>query len=436
MANLRPFQIAILAVFGILAVVAITLLAVYKGGPGGSEDGIYGDQVVVWGPFDERIFRSQFEMIVRSDKAFEVVKYQEISPRSFHDTFVNAIAEGRSPDLVLLPASELVRQRSKLFVVPYEWYPSRDYRDTFVDGTELFARPEGIYALPAMVDPMVLYWNRDMFAANGLAQAPTTWEYIVNTVVGKVTKRDNSRNILQSAIAFGEVRNVLYAKEILLMLMMQSGSRLVYEDNSRYQIALNSSVEETSLPPLEAALQFFTNFSNSNSALYSWNRSKQQDRNAFIAEELAMYFGFGSEAATIENQNPNLNFDMATMPQGASATARRTYGEFYGYAIPKATQNRNGAYLVANVLANSTNAAALAEALDMAPVRRNLITQGTNDPFRAIIFGSALIARGWLDPNQTQTDAIFLDMVEDVTSGRNPVGEAAREAEQKIRLAF
>ena len=90
---------------------------------------------------------------------------------------------------------------------------------------------------------------------------------------------------------------------------------MVTESNNRYVVELNKSVVANSLPPFETSVQFFTNFSNANNQLYSWNRQQQLDRNAFTGGDLAMYFGFGSEAAALLKQNPNLNFDMAPMPQ-------------------------------------------------------------------------------------------------------------------------
>lgn len=435
MKNLRPFQIVLLALFGIFAVIALILLSNYSPEASDAEKK-YGDEVLIWGTLDADVFRSAFNEINSADKAFSVVEYERIDLRSFNDTFVNAVAEGRSPDLILIPSSELVRQRSKLLGLTYETIPLRTFMDTYLDGAEIYTFQDGVFGIPFVVDPIVLYWNRDIFAENGFAQPPSTWEQAVGSVIPAITRRDNSRTILQSAVAFGEVRNVQNAKEVLLLLAMQSGSKMVHEDGNRYAVELNRSTEEKALPPLESAVQFFTNFSNSNSALYSWNRQQPLDRNAFVAENLAMYFGFGSESADLEGQNPNLNFDAAPVPQGASATARRTYGEFYAFAIPKASKNPQGAFLAASTLALPQNATMISEMLGMAPAQRSAIAAGSPDPFRQIIFNAALIARGWLDPNSSATDGIFEDMVEDITSGRESLNSAVSDGEQKIRLTF
>ncbi|MFT5037350.1 MAG: ABC-type glycerol-3-phosphate transport system substrate-binding protein [Candidatus Azotimanducaceae bacterium] len=435
MSNLRPFQIITLAVFVALAIVSILLLSGFS--PSGSEDdATYGDRVVIWGVLEARVFNEAIDEIGNSDEAFEVVSYRQIDSRSFDDILVNAIAEGNSPDLVLLPGSKLVHNRSKLSAFSSETISEGDFSNTYIDGAEIFARPDGVYALPLAVDPIVMYWNKDMFANNGLAQAPSTWESVVSTVAPALIQTDNNRNLQQSALAFGEVRNVQNAKEILLLLALQSGSKMVYEQNGQYVIELNKSRSGNGLPPLEASAQFFTNFSNANNQLYSWNRSQPLDKNMFVAGNLGLYFGFGSELDSIVSKNPNLSFDMAAVPQGASATIRRTYGEFYGFAIPKASQNKQGALLVAKKFTSSDVSAYISELFKMAPASRNAVAAGSSDTYRQIILNSALIARGWLDPGSAQTDKVFQDMIENVSSGRMQLNAAVRDAELKLQLIF
>ncbi|MEZ4200644.1 MAG: hypothetical protein R3B69_03615 [Candidatus Paceibacterota bacterium] len=183
-------------------------------------------------------------------------------------------------------------------------------------------------------------------------------------------------------------------------------------------------------------MQFFVEFSNANSPLYSWNRSQQDDLTAFVGEELALYFGLGSELPGIRDRNPNFNFDIAPVPQGAGATVRRTYGDFYGLAIVKAAPNPQGAYLAAQVLGRADVVAALSQQLRLVPVHRGSIASGTSDPFRQVMFNAALIARGWLDPDPVATNDIFQEMVEAVVSNREKVSGAVSDAVRRIELVF
>lgn len=436
MLNLRPFQIVTLVIFAVLAVIAVLLLSGFS--PNNSpEQQRFGERVEIWGTLPASVFRETLDELSRTDKAYEVVEYIEVDPRNFNLQFVNAVAEGRSPDLLLLSNSEIVLNRNKLLAITYDTLSLRAFKDSYVDGAEIFALADGIYALPLGVDPLVMYWNRDLLATNGLSNPPSTWEEMINQSVPALTQRDNNRNILQSALAFGEVRNVLNAKEAILLLTLQSGSKMIYEENNQYKVELNQSAAETGLPPLEAATQFYTSFNNPNTTLYTWSRVQPLDRNAFVAGNLALYFGFGSELGTITTQNPNLNFDVAPVPQGASATVKRGYGKFYGFAIPKASANAAGAYQVAGALVSPGVSQSLSAKLDLAPVSRSVLAAGSaGNEFEQVIYRAALIARGWLDPNPTATKDIFQGMIEDVTSARKSINASTKDAEQKVRLVF
>ncbi len=435
MTNMRPFQLVLLAVFGFLAVVALIFLSAFQMQKS-EEEQVYGEEVVIWGTFPQKEVKNVLQEIANTDKPFNVVTYYQVPEETFDAELVNAIAEGRSPDLVVLKSDALVKHRAKLYPIPYDSLSRRTFQDTYVDGAELFALQDGIYAFPLAIDPVVMYWNRDMFTSNGLAQAPKTWEEIVNEVVPRLTRRDTQRNVLQSAVAFGEYRNVMNAKLMLMLLCIQSGSRMISEGDHTYEVLLNESLVEGGRAPLESAVQFYTDFSNVNSPLYSWNRALPMDKNAFLAGDLGLYFGRGSELQDISDKNPNLNFDVAEVPQGASATVRRTSGDLYGLAIPRATKNARGAYAAAQVLARAEYASALSSALGMSSARRDVIAQGEEDPYRQVILQSALITRGWLDPSAEESNEAFMQMVEDIVSNRARISEAVDDAIKRLIMLY
>ncbi|MFT7507455.1 MAG: ABC-type glycerol-3-phosphate transport system substrate-binding protein [Acidimicrobiales bacterium] len=435
MMNLRPFQLALLGGFAFVSIAALVIFGTYDP-PDKTEQSVYGSEVIIWGTLPEDVFTEVFRGITREDKLFDVVKYYQVDERSFDDELINAIAEGRSPDMVVLASENLVKHRAKLFPISYESLPLRDYRTAYVDGAEIFARADGVYAVPFAVDPMMMYWNRDLFASNALAQAPRNWAEVVSSVVPSITSVDSSLNIITSALAFGEFRNVTHAKEVLMLLLLQSGSEMVTEGDRGYVMGLDKSLSENSRAPLDAALKFYTDFSNPTKSTYTWNRAMKQDLNAFISGDLALYFGLGSEAENIYKKNANLNYDVTMVPQGSGATALRTYGTFYGFAIPRAAPNMSGAYAAMNTISSARYADGLTRGLNLAPVRRDLIAQGDSEPYRASILQSALIARSWLDPDPVESSNIFMQMVEDVVSNRSRYNKAISDAINRLKLEY
>lgn len=432
--NIRPFQIVLLGVFAVFALVGIMFFAMFQGS---SKDNInvYGEGVEIWGTLDSSTFNQVLADISKDDKQFQVVQYTQMDARNFDNQLLNAVAEGRSPDLILISNEDLVTYRDKLLSISYDTYSKRTFQDTYVDGAEIFLFDDGIYGLPIAVDPLMMYWNRDIFSNNGLANPPKTWEDLVNTTVPSISKVTSDFDVVRSAIAFGEYANIMNAKSILALLFIQSGSSIVTESNRNYTITLKQGKENT-LPPGDAALSFYTKFASPKAPEYSWNRSLPGDRLAFTGGTLGLYFGFGSEYNELLGSNPNLNFDIAVVPQGRDATVKRGFGKFYALSIPRASQNPNGAFAAAQKISNPQVSARIVEALNLAPVHRNLIEEGTTDPYRRVLLTAALTARGWLDPSPSESENVFKTMIEDVTSGRMQINQSVLDGMGRLQLLF
>lgn len=431
LSELRPFQIILLGVFLALAIGGVALFAIFRGF--GSDPNPYGPGVEIWGTLDARVFSTTLRQVVEADRDFQVVRYVQKDPRTFRNELVNAIAEGRGPDVIVLPSDLVVSERAKLYAIPYETLSRRTLRDTYVDGAEVFSRERGTYGFPFAVDPLIMYWNRNLFSTAGLASPPATWETLsAQTVPALVRLNPGVQfSITQAALAFGEYTNVTNASRIMLMLLSQAGSALIVEDERGFRAAFNeftSSLYSTARLPTEAALDFYTRFSNPARPTYTWSRAMQNDRAAFLGENLALYFGMGSEYASLRAGNPNLNFDAAPVPQGSGAAISSSYGTFYSFAVLNSSRNMAGAYRAAAVLGSPSAARVLAEQLGMAPVHRSTLAAGHQDPVRQTMYTTALIARGFLDPDPTSSESIIRTMIEDVTSGRSTISSAANDA--------
>ncbi len=433
--KLRPFELALVVVFGTLFFLALILLRTYtpEADPNASslEAG-----VSIWGTVPEAAFLDVLKQISVTDPNYKNVTYRYISPEKFDNVFVNALADQTAPDLLFLAHESLVEHRNRLQSINYDSFPMRDFRSLYIDGAEIFALSDGIYALPVAVDPLVMYWNRDMFANNGLLKAPTTWEEVVNQIVPTLTVTDSYRSITRSALAMGDYSNIKNAFPVLSLLLLQGGSGLVGESNNFYQVRLNESVGQGSAQPFVNVATFFTNFNNINNTLYSWNVSLRPDIEMFLSEDLAIYFGLASEARSIAARNPNLSFDVAEVPQGATASVKRNYGIFYGLAIPKASKNKAGAALVLQNLSGEGNAVKLANLSGFAPVHRTSLVSGSNDLYGRVAYASAIYSRGWLNPDRDRLDSILQQMLSSINANRNNISSATADAVTRISQIY
>lgn len=431
--NLRPFQIILIGIFAALAVGGVIFFVVFRGF--GSAPNPYGTSVKIWGTLDERVFSNVINAMTDEDDNFKVVSYIQKDSRTFNDDVTNAVAEGRGPDAIILSSDFLVSERAKLYPIPYTTLPLRTIKDTYADGTEIFALSDGMYGFPFAVDPLVMYWNRDLFSSAGLAAPPATWETIVSWTVPSLVKikQTPTFTVEKAALAFGEYANVQNAPEVLFTLLLQAGSPLVIENaQNGYTALINQSSTQTTRLPADAALDFYTQFANPARPIYTWNRSLPQDRNAFLAEDLALYFGFGSEYMSLHAGNPNLNFDAASIPQGSGVSVKKSYGIFYALAILRTSDNVAGTYLALAKLGEGSRASALAESLGLAPTHRSALALGAANPFRQTMYKMALIARGFLNPNPSASKDIIKTMIEDVTSGRVGISKAAQDAADRF----
>lgn len=372
---------------------------------------------VIWGTLDSQLMSSFLSKANSDNQGTMNVSYVQKAPAAFESDLIAALARGGGPDMVLLPQDFIVKQIDKFYLIPFSAYSERTFKSSFIQEGELYLVPAsqasagGIVGFPFSIDPLVMYWNRDLFSNAGLAVPPSSWTQMFD-LVPKLTVRDGNGNIAQSLIAFGEARNVAHYKDILALLSLQASSPLAM--------------------PSEQALSYFTEFSNPTKASYSWNRSLPLDRNAFVAGKLALYFGYASELGSIRAANPNLNFDVAAVPQASAMQKKVAFGSMSAIAILRSSKNIAASFAAASALTGPTLEGQWVNESGFAPVRRDLLTTLPGDAYKAVFYQSALIASAWLDPNREATNDIFLRLVENVTSGRLRVSESVNGARQEI----
>ena len=428
----NTFQMVVLGIFLALALGGVLFFALFSGKDGKDSIG----NVTVWGTMEGRIFQQLIEFSqTYIDGATERITYVEKDERFYQDELIDALAAGVGPDIFFLKGENTLQNQNKIFILPFENYSERRFKDTFIEGSEIFLSPEGIIAFPFTVDPLVMYWNRDLLSSEGESLPPKFWDEFLS-LTPRITKRDQASNILRATIAFGEFRNVNNAKDIIATLIIQAGNPIAGRGTTgSFQAKLLEKSNYT-IPPAESALRFYTEFSNPIKSVYSWNRALPSSQDAFISGDLVFYFGYASEINILRDKNPNLNFDVTLLPQSREESLRATGGRFEGLAITKASQNKVGALRIASVFTSDPIIEQLNILIGLPPVSRNLLNIAQSDAISPIFYNSAIIARTWPDPHAEKTTAIFREMVESVTSGRLRVFESIREANSQLDALY
>jgi len=435
--KLRPFELSLIIIFTLLGLAAVLVVSNYKQPPAEAPDtGAIVGQISIWGTLPQAAVDTVLVELAAKNEQFGNVTYRYYNPDAFDSKLTNALADRMGPDLILVSHERLVDMRKRIQPVSFESFPLRDVRNLYVDGAEIFALNDGIYAFPIAIDPLMMYWNRNMLSTKGFLKAPETWESLVNSQFPELIERDFDRTVQRSVVAMGEYLNVRNAYGVISALFIQAGSAgVVFDNNGRYSIQLQNQIGGGG-DPLRSAVDFYTRFSKPSNTLYSWNRSLPEDRLSFVAEDLALYFGFASEGRQIQKMNPNLNFDIAEIPQDGIATVRRTYGQFYGLSALKSSNNLAGAFSVMSSFRRQSVADVIAINSNMTPVYRTSLIAGSNDAYGREAYRSASIARGWLNPDKTQTDIIFQTMTQDINENRRDLKGAVSDATDRLEMAY
>lgn len=432
MLGMRPFQIILVTIFAVLAVIGLYVFSTFSGFGGETRVGV----VKIWGTLPAEAMENAIGRLKQEHREFENITYIEKRAETFDAELANALAAGTGPDLIILNQEHLLVEKPRIEIIPFSSISQRSYLDTYLALNELYLTPTGTYAVPLVVDPLVLYYNRSILSSVGVAMPPATWEAVTG-LVSLITKQTGGQAITRSTVAFGSYTNVTNARAVLSLLLLQAGSAITQNTTLGMRSTLAApSPTGAAAAPAESALNFYTQFANPAKTVYSWNPSLPSSRQAFLSGDLAFYLGYASEVGALRAANPNLDFDMAAIPQPATNAARKTYGLGYAFSIPKVAANKSGAYSVALGLTASDILPALALELGMAPAKRAMLTTSPAHPFTTVYYPEALNAVGWLSPAPAAVDAVFTGMITNITTGRYDTPQALTAADQSLNAAL
>ncbi len=441
--KIRPFEIFLIAFFVISAIASLIVFRLYEPEKSDKEKKVITKDIDIWGTLPAEVMDKFLkDLSANVDESYKKVKYTYFDTDSFEIKLTRALADNAGPDLVLFSSEELAAIRKRISPIPYKNVSLRDIKDRYIDGASVFALYDGLYGLPLMVDPLVMYWNEDLLSNAGYLEPPKTWEKLINEIFPKLINRNVKRVINRSVVAMGEYNNIKNSFALISALTIQGGSKMVVDTGRSYMVQLNLdssvSVEDNlkKKTPFFNAVSFYTRFGKPDDFLYSWNKTFSSDLLNFLSGDLVFYFGFASESNLIIDSNPNLNFDLSEIPQGGVDIVRRTYGKFYSLGVLSTTDTPKDSWQLLYNLSSPDSTKKLAAYSKMTPAYRSLVSEGNSDLYMSVSFKSAPIAHAWLNPERKKVDKIFADMIEDINSAGSDVGSAVTRAEDNLSLSY
>ena len=421
------FQYIIVSFFGIMAVVGLTIFSVFPNKSKNASLAGAAGNVAIWGTYQKNDALTRMLQSFNDEyKGSFSVTYNYHDPKTFDNDIIEALASGRGPDILLLPDDLILRYTDKIEQIPYSMISQLAFQSAFVQAAEIYMRDTGLVAVPYAIDPIVMYWNRDIFNNASVTMPPKYWDEFL-TLAPKLTVRDQkTQDITQSAIAFGEYANVTNAKDILTMLFLQTGDPIVVFQNGTPKLTF-TKVEGTNVIPNAddvSALRFYMDFSNPLKNIYSWSRALPNSRDQFLKGGLAVYFDYVSAYRTLKEKNPHLNFAVAQVPMARNATVDISAAKIHGLAVMKSSRNKPTAFIAIQKLLEAKYSGAFSEAFSLPPVRRDLLNIRPADAVLSVSYDSAIRSRAWLDPRPGISDKLYQDTIEGISSGKMNFSDA------------
>jgi len=421
------FQIIFLAAFGALAVAGILVFAIATSSNSQQTLG----SVVIWGPWNAGAVNGVLRDAADNNGQLLGVSYVQKNPATYEDDLTNALASGTGPDLFVMRQDYALVDASKAYAIPFTQLAQSQFQNTFVGAANAFLGSSGTIALPLVADPLVLYWNRDMLTSAGYAQPPQYWDQFFD-IATNITKRSDAGAILLSGVALGTYDNIPDAKDIITLLLLQSGNTITTYDSQGNLTSTLVPHQGGNAQAAPSAVRFYTGFADASQNYYSWNGSLSSSTLAFAQGQLALYIGYASELRTIQQANPNLNFGIAPVPQVRNSNAVIDIARVYGLATAKNSKNLAGSLGAAALLTGLNISNAFSQALGMPSARRDVLSAATSTG-NAQLFNKAVIAsRSWTDPDPNETNTIFRAMIADTVSGTALVNDAVSQADQQL----
>ena len=387
----------------------------------------------IWGLDDEGNLQELLSDYKKENKHI-TINYEKKSLADYETELINAFAADKGPDIWLIHNTWLLKHKDKIKELPNELFSLNDFRATFVEVVEKDLVDENkIYALPLYVDTLALFYNKDILNSAGIPLPPDTWEELIADL-DKLVQRNQWGGIEQAGAALGTAENVDHSTDILALLMLQNGTKMVNEDKKSATFDESIYIEGKAYQPGQDALRFYTDFSNPSKRAYTWNRQMSYSLDAFIEGKVAMMFNYSNQIPTIKDRAPYLNFGISSMPQIKGRNFDIDYANYWAFTVSKKTRVSQEAWKFILYLNQKENAKKYLETVNRPVARRDLVNWQKDDLELGVFAKQTLSAQTWYQVDSSAIEIIFANAIESVVLGRANATKAIQAAADQVTL--
>ena len=425
------------AIGGVGAILLVIFLGWFfffrgSGGPSGGNT----DQKLtlnIWGIFETSEGMETFIAEFNKNNPNVEVSYSQHSVDTYESDLINALAINEAPDIFVIHNDWLPKYQNKLLPAPDDLVSLRDYKNSFVDTVYSdFVLEDKIWAAPITMDSLALYYNKDILGSASIAVPATTWQELKKQSE-RITNRGSGSFFNRSGVALGTNANINRAVDILYLLMLQDRVEPYSSDFSQptFDQAITQK-DGSSFFPASDALSFYTSFANPTSDNYTWNSRSNYSIDAFANGELGYMYGYYYARDLIAQKAPNLNYDIAPVPQPDNIQTLVNFANYWGFAVSKQTKNPNTSWNFIKAMTGKNTLKKYYEVNKQPSPRKDIINEQIGDPEIGVFASANLTAKSFYKKDQVKADSIFQTMIDDIILRGRSIENAISTAAQKI----
>jgi multiple sugar transport system substrate-binding protein len=351
----------------------------------------------------------------------------------FEKELIESLAAGNGPDIFSIHNDWLPKHADKISAMPTSMMSIKQFKDAFVDVAFAdFVKEDKIYSLPLSVDVLAMYYNKDLLNSASIYEVPKTWPDLVK-IVSKLTTQTRPGVFDRSAVAMGTGGNINRAVDILTLLMLQNGTEFYNSDLRSCTIGDNADGQANYNPGV-SALEFYTQFANPAKTVYNWNSKSENSIDAFTQGKLAFMFGYAYLIPTIKAKAPNLNWDLAPVPQPAEDVLKVNIANYWGESVSRNAKYPALAWDFLNFATQKQNLQKYYAKHNLPSSRKDILATQAQDTEIGVFADNALTAKSVYKKDANSFEGIFLKMIDDVILRNFTPSEAVNNAVQQMNL--
>ncbi len=386
-------------------------------------------EIEIWGLFDDINIYSNIINEYQKLNPEITISYKKAIFDDYETNLVNVIASGKGPDIFYFNNNWAYKHRDKISPIKAQNVPS----DRFIQSTiEDFIQKGLVYGVPLNVDNLALFYNKDLFALQGLSNPPRTWDQFADYAQA-LTKFSSDGDIIRSGAAMGTFNNINRAADILLALMMQNKVNIF--DITTGNVAINKAIlsKDGEINPSEDAIRFYTDFANPEKKIYTWNDGLNYSIDAFISGEVAMMFNYAYNISVIEEKAPYLNFGISQIPSQYK-NSPITHSNYWALSVSRNSLNPEIAWDFINFLTAEENYSKYFEKAQVIPAQQKFINIKKTDPLLRPFIDQLIYSKTPYILDQSKVERILKQAINAITSKALTPKRALEQAEDRLDL--